>query len=285
MRWLGLGVGTAVAAVLSIQQAYAASPLIQAAESSVYLDAGGMDTQYHEDVSPADDESGFTGGFSLGASVLAPLPALHGLDLYALVDDSLSLGNLNYSGQIETYNGSSFGFTPFKTTDNAIFDRFEARTGLGIPMGGAESIPFLAAGYQIWSRNDKFDGGTQTEIYHAALAGGGYKLDIPAGRVVLSATAEVDAIVGAGVTLQNFYGNNQNQTLGLGISPEERLELAADDALTSHLHLRLRAVVEHFTYVGSAPQEVSYYGFPVYVEEPSSMTTQYGADVGIGYSF
>jgi hypothetical protein len=286
MRWVGFGVGTAVAAVLSMQQAYAASPLVRAAESSVYLDLGAADTQYHEDLSPSDEESGLTGAARLGVSVLETLPSLHGLDFYAALESAAQVGTLNYTGQTEYFNGSSFAYAPYKTTDNAVFDRVEGRAGLGIPMGGgAESIPFLEAGYQIWSRNDKFDGGTQTENYHAALVGGGYKLDIPAGRLVLSATAEVDAIVAAGVTLQNFYGNNQNQDLGLGISPEERLELAADDALTQHFHLRFSTFVEHFTYVASKEQFIDYYGYPIYLQEPSSRTTQYGATVGFGFSF
>ena len=71
-----------------------------------------------------------------------------------------------------------------------------------------------------------------------------------------------------------------------GASPEERIELGLDDAFGAHTHLLFKAFYEHFSYTGSAPKnETDAAGNQFSVREPSSTTNQFGANVGVGYSF
>jgi hypothetical protein len=271
MRLKALSVGMTLAACLAVRPAQAASPAVSAAETSINLSVGVMNTQYHENLTPGDDESGTTPGF--GVSIGALLPTHPGyaasVDIYSALIYNFDAGNIGYSGHY-LVSGA-----PLTATDHSVFNRVEARLGLGFPLiGGAESIPFLAAGYQAWNRTINGPGVTGTdEFYHSGLFGLGYKLDVPIGAgFVASGTGELLGLAGGGINGANWSG-------GFGVTPEERLELGLDDAAFGRFHLFVSAYWQHFNYSGTAPQ--SFY----YVYEPFSTTTQFGANFGIGYSF
>jgi hypothetical protein len=248
---------------------------VLAAETNINLSAGFMHTQYHENARPGsgDDENGFTAGFGVGASVLLPengLPA--DADLYTALMYEFSAGNLDYGGHYLVSN------KPLQATDHAVFNRIEARLGFGFPLeGGAELIPFLAAGYQAWNRNVDITGAIGTdEFYHSGLFGGGIKLDLPiASRTVISATAEAFALAGGGIANNNFDINHS-----LGVSAEERISLGMDYDINGPIHVFGTGFWEHFNYAGFKPTPSTYYLY-----EPLSTTTQFGGNIGVAYSF
>ncbi|MDE8346113.1 MAG: hypothetical protein POH28_08080 [Acidocella sp.] len=270
----------AVAGVLSLP-AHAASPLVAAAESSFDLELGGMHAQYHENVTPGDDESGLIPGFGVGVSLLAPLhpgistSILGGDDLYVALNYEFDAGNIRYAGHYQAIDGGG----ALDAVDRAAFNRAEARVGLGFPLaGGGESIPFVVAGYQAWNRDvvaaNTADG---KAFYESGLFGLGWRLDQPLGRMlVASATGQVFALAGGGVS-----DGSQGFSHGFGVTPEERVDLGLDDALGGKLHVFAQLYWQHFNYAGTPP---AYYpGYFLY--EPFSTTTQIGADIGLGYSF
>lgn len=253
--------------------ARAAVPAVAQAETAVRLDAGAMHTQYHENLSPGDDESGVTPGFGVGISALLPILRSWNPDFYAALNYDFNAGDLHYAGHYQ--NG-----IPTTAADNAVFNRIEARVGLGYQFPvGVEVIPFLAAGYQAWNRNINQQGGIGTdEFYHSALVGGGMRLDIPVTRaLVASFDSEMLALVAGGISLDNL-GLDQN----FGPTGAERISLGLDESCYNRLHLTGILFWQHFDYSGSKSQP---YDFFYLVHEPLSSTVQFGASVGVSYSF
>jgi hypothetical protein len=253
---------------------------VLAAETNLNISGTFMHTQYHENAAPGsgDDENGITGGFGVGASVLLPELAFANVDLYSALMYDFSAGNLDYGGH---YLASGL---PVQATDRAVFNRIEARFGLGFPLiGGAELIPFIAGGYQAWNRNISTKGQIGTdEFYDTALLGGGLKLDMPVtSALVVSASAEVLALVAGNVAI-----NNVQISHGLGGSAEERVGLGLDYAVRGPLHVFGTVDWEHFNYAGNKPTN-STYSAPCSCEyyEPLSSTVQFGANLGVAYSF
>jgi hypothetical protein len=260
---------------------------IMAAETNLNISGSVMHTQYHENANPGsgDDENGITGGFGVGASVLLPnMLVFKNADLYAALNYDFSTGNLQYGGHLLA-NGQ-----PSQSTDNAVFNRIEARLGIGFPLiGGAEFIPFIAGGYQSWNRNikDKSSPYGTNEFYDTGLLGGGFKLDIPVtDKFVLSGSAEVLALIAGNVSFNNLEINH-----GLGGSAEERLTLGGDYAVHGPFHAFINGFWEHFNYAGNKPTlstysttcPNNYSGCEYY--EPLSTTTQFGVNIGAAYSF
>jgi hypothetical protein len=253
---------------------------IIAAESTISFSAGFMHTQYHENAIPGtgDDESGLTPGLGAGISGLIPNPILRA-DLYTALNYDFDAGSITYGGHYLFTNA------PAILTDNAVFNRLELRLGVGLPLADdVELIPFVAGGYQAWNRNIDPKGAVGTdEFYRAGLMGGGLKLDVAATpSLVLSATTEALAVLGGG-TRSNDLGLN----FEFGPSGEERVELGADYAVTRPFHVFARLDWEHFNYSGSklsaATLDIDGFGFKFY--EPLSTTTQFGANLGVAYSF
>jgi len=273
MRAKILGLGLCVGA-LAVPVTWAASPLIQAIETSINIDAGFMHTQYHENLSPiGDDESGFTEGGGVNISYLMPVRPGYSPDLYTYIGYNLNAGEIHYGGYFQ--DG-----VPLSATDHAVFQNIEARIGLGFPLAsGAEVIPFIAGGYQAWNRNVDGTGvDAGGEFYHSGLFGAGLKLDVPvAPTVVVSATGEILGLAGGGV-------NNPAVDFGrgFGVTPEERFELGVADQVSPRWHVAGAAFIDHFNYSGTHPE---YYGNLGSIYEPLSSTTQFGFSVGFGYSF
>lgn len=280
MRILHLGAYVLLSSVLMAPTAWAASAPVGAAEDSLYLDASIMHTQYHENLSPGDDESGYTPGFGIGASILSPMrPASPAsLDLYAALDYDFNAGNLKYSGH---YQAPPFGSgQPLDTSDRAVFNRIEARLGLGIPLATTgELIPYIAGGYQAWNRNDDVPGGACCgEFYDSGLFGFGLKFDQPvAPGLVFSADSEILGLAGG-----NVKANGTDFGRGFGVTAQERVELGLDEAISGRLHVFYKAYWEHFNYSGTHPE---YLGDGSSALEPFSTTDQFAILVGAGYSF
>jgi hypothetical protein len=264
------GLGIAMAALLAAPAGEAASPPVAAAETTLSLNVSGMHTQYHENLQVGDDESGYTPGAGVGISALIPYG--YETDLYSSLAFELNAGPIDYNGHYQTGQ-------PATATDNAVFNRIEARVGVGLPMaGGAEAIPFLAGGYQAWNRNvdhaNTTDGG---EFYHTFLFGGGFKFDQPVGpAVVLSFTGELLGLAGG-----NVQNNGVGFGRGMGVTAEELISLGIDYAITPRWHTFASLYWEHFDYSGTHPE----YFANGYAYEPLSTTTQFGVDAGVGYSF
>ena len=274
MRFKALSVGLSLGACLAVQPAQGASPAVSAAETNVNLSVGLMSSQFHENVVPGDDESGVIPGFGVGVSALFPTrPGVaSSVDIYSALIYNFDAGNIGYSGHY-LVSGA-----PASATDHAVFNRVEARLGLGFPMvGGMESIPFLAGGYQTWNRNIEAPGTSGTdEFYHSGLFGLGYKLDVPIGAgFVASGTGELLGLAGGGISSANWSST-------FGVTPEERVELGLDDAVFGRFHLFATAYWQHFNYSGTRPES---FGYNYYLYEPFSSTTQIGANFGIGYNF
>jgi hypothetical protein len=247
---------------------------VAAAETNVNISAAFMHTQYHENSQPdsGDDESGFTYGFGAGASALLINKGIFQTDLYTALNYDFSAGDINYGGHY------LFGNQPLSATDNAVFNRIEARIGLGFPLArGVEIIPFIAAGYQAWNRNINLKGQIGTdEFYSSGLIGGGVKLDVPlTTQIVASATGEVLAMVGGNVSFNDFGISH-----GMGPSAEERIALGLDYTIRGPFHAFGTVYWQHFTYSGYKPGLSTYYFY-----EPLSTTTQFGANLGLAYSF
>jgi hypothetical protein len=280
MRLKYLGLGIAVASLFAAPEARAASPAVAAAETIVNINAAFMHTQYHENYPASsngtpsgDDESGYSPGFGVGASALLPVtrdPV--GPDLYTSFAYDFSAGDIHYGGH---YLLSGL---PATATDNAVFNRIEARLGIGFPLiYGAESIPFVAAGYQAWNRNinKKYNIGTD-EFYHSGLAGGGWKLDVPFGqKFTASVTGEALAMIGGGIAA---FGENLGN---FGPTLQEKVTFGVDYDVQGRFHLLGTLYWQHFNYAGTRPR--TYPGY--YVFEPLSLTTQFGGSIGVGYSF
>jgi hypothetical protein len=247
---------------------------VAAAETNVNLSAAFMHFQYHENLTEGtgDDENGYSAGFGVGASALLVNDMIFNTDLYAALNYDFSAGNLDYGGHY------LFTGLPATATDRAVFNRIEARIGIGFPLNyGIEVIPFLAGGYQSWNRNDENKGTIGSdEFYSAGLAGAGIKLDVPlTPAIVASATGEVLGLVGADITNDNFGFSS-----GMGPSAEERITLGLDYVVQGPFHVFGTAYWEHFNYSGFKPKASTYYFY-----EPLSTTTQFGANVGVAYSF
>jgi hypothetical protein len=261
-----------LAGILLPPQARAASPEVAAAETTISIYLSGMHTQYHENLGPpTDDESGATPGFGVALGGLTPYGAT--TDLYTSLNYNFSAGPINYNGFTQP------GDQPLAATDNAVFNRIEARIGVGLPLAnGAEAIPFLAGGYQAWNRNVDskitIDGG---EFYHTFLFGAGLKFDQPVTpAIVLSATAE-----GLGLAGGNVQNNGIGFGRGMGVTAEELISLGLDYAMTPRWHTFGSIYWEHFIYSGTHPEYFS----DGYAYEPLSTTTQFGVNAGVGFSF
>ncbi|HQT75071.1 MAG TPA: hypothetical protein PLX84_14140, partial [Acidiphilium sp.] len=132
--------------------------------------------------------------------------------------------------------------------------------------------PFVALGYQSWSRNIGGSGGYGS-FYHTVLAGVGAKLDYAAsGRLVLSAAAEGVAVLGGGVSTPALGLSG-----GFGASGEEDVRLGADWRLDDVWHVFAGLEMRHFNYAGTKPANGVY--------EPTSGTFAARGEMGVTFGF
>ncbi len=108
------------------------------------------------------------------------------------------------------------------------------------------------------------------------MVGGGLLLDVPVtDRIAASASAEMMAMPGANITL-----NNLDLSHSMGTSAEERLSLGLDGAVQGRLHVKGNIWWEHYNWAGYKPSAATYFLY-----EPLSTTTSFGLNVGVAYSF
>ncbi len=260
----------AVLAAYVAPAARADEPAIEAAETTVRLGISSGYGNYQENVAPEDKEAGALLGVSAGVSALTPvLPGDIWPDLYTDVGYDFSAGFLNYDGNFENQPDTSY-----EARDNGYYNTAIVRLGAGAPLsGGREIIPYIAGGYQNWSRNIGGPAG-YGEFYQAELIGGGLRLDFTGGpALIVSAAAEGFAVVGASVSVpsQNFDGR-------FGASAEERVSLDADYRLTGTWHAFAGLGLTHYEYTGSQPGAQHLF-------EPLSTTLQVNTMFGLAYGF
>lgn len=257
---------------------------IAAAETNLNVSLGFTHTQYHENLSPGDDESGFAPGFGIGASVLVP-SAFPNIDLYSALAYQFNAGNLHYNGH--EVNFLTQATRPYQATDRAVFNRLEGRLGLGVPLadGALELIPYVSAGYMSWNRNIDNKGVIGTdEFYSTGLIGVGTKLDaVLTNSLVASVNAQWSGLVASHVTFNSFgFGHST------GVSGDESVSLGLDQSLSGPMHMFATANLEHFNYAGDKFNLENSFVIGnerIEIAEPVSSTTQLGVNLGISYSF
>jgi hypothetical protein len=260
-----------ILALVAGPSTYAAAPAIKAAETSVRLGLTAGYGKYEENVQPQDTEAGALLGFEAGVSSLTPtsIGRFGWPDLYADADDNFSAGLFQYRGNLQNAER-----TPYSARDASYYNTAIVRLGLGRPVSGnAEIIPYVAGGYQNWYRNVGGRAG-YGEYYQAGLLGGGLKLDIVAGPLlVVSAAAEGYAVIGGMISVpsKDFSGN-------FGTSAEERVSLDADYRLNNEWHAFAGLGITHYVYTGSKASSLGVY-------EPPSTTFQVNSLFGLAYGF
>jgi hypothetical protein len=261
----------AILLALGVPAARAADPAITAAETSAQLAVTAGYSTYEENIFPQDTENGGLLGIKAGVSALTPssLNAIGLPDLYTGIEYDFSAGFLDYHGNLQTQ-----GYPAYRANDTDYYNTAIVRLGLGAPVrGGLELIPYVAGGYQNWYRNVGGPAGND-EFYQSGLIGGGIKLDLSAGpMLMLSASAESLATIGAGVSVpsQNFSGD-------FGSSAEERVSLDADYRINNAWHAFAGLGITHYEYTGSKSDAFGTY-------EPLSTTFQINSLFGIAYGF
>jgi hypothetical protein len=218
----------------------AADPAIEAAETSVRL---GSIAGYGSFASAGlrnERLLGVTAGLSDLSS--SAVPGYSFPDLYTAAAYSFSYGTWD-AAQGWRYPSS----TPFALHDNAYSNTAIVRLGLGTPVGGLmEAIPYVAAGYENWSRRGAGPGG-YGGFYQSELLGGGLRFDVAASPAfIVSASAEGFAMIGGSGSApsQDFSGD-------FGASAEERVSLDADYRLSRTWHAYAGLGINHFQYSGS----------------------------------
>lgn len=269
--WRSSALITAISLALACPAAQAADPAITAAETSAQLALDAGYSTYEENVFPQDTENGALLGVKAGLSALthSNLNEIGLPDLYTGIEYDFAAEFLKYHGNLQAQ-----GYPPYRANDTDYSNTAIVRLGLGAPIrAGMELIPYVAGGYQNWYRNIGGPSGLD-EFYQSGLIGGGIKLDLSTSpMLVLSASAESLATVGAGVSVpsQNFSGS-------FGSSAEERVALDADYRIGSTWHAFAGLGITHYEYAGSKPNALGGY-------EPLSTTFQINSVFGIAYGF
>jgi hypothetical protein len=249
---------------------------IAAAETNLNVSLGAMHEQFDEYWDPHTKENGIVAGFGVGASMLLP-SAFPNIDLYGALNYQFHAGNVNFKGYVT--NAVTDETNWYSQSDRAVFNHVELRGGLGFPIfnGGAEVIPYATAGYMSWNRNDDIPNSYGVdELFTTWLLGLGTKLDVPlTPGLVASVSGQYSGLVGSSVTLNDF-----NLTHSMGTTGDERVAVGLDQAVSGPMHMFVTASWEHFNYTGFKPS-----GSTAQNREPFSTTTQFGANLGLSYSF
>ncbi len=261
----------ALATLAAIPPARAADPAITAAETNVRLGVTAGYGDYEENLVPQDTGAGAVIGVSAGVSSLTPY-ALSGFDfpdLYADAGYDFSAGLMNDRGNLKNRAA-----TPYQAQDDSYYNTAIVRLGAGAPIGaGEEVIPYVAGGYQNWSRNVGGSAG-YGEFYRAEMIGGGLKIDFAGSpSLVVQAAAEAFAVIGGGVTVPA-----EGYDASFGSSAEERISLDADYRLTPTWHAFAGLGFVHYEYGGSKPDDSGRF-------EALSTTLQVNSMFGIAYGF
>jgi hypothetical protein len=245
--------------------ARAADPSIAAAETSVRLGVTAGYGNFEDNAVPRDNQAGGLFGVTAGVSALTTsvLPSTIWPDLYTEVGYDFSAAPLDHS-----YNGQSS-----QGADAAYYNTAIVRLGAGTPIGGGqELIPYIAGGYQTWSRHESGPMGGR-DYDQAELAGGGLRLDVTASpALVLSIAAEGFAVIGSGSAPSEDFDAR------FGTTTEERVSLDADYRLSRTWHVFAGVGVTHYDDAASQLGGAR-------ALSPFSSTLQVNSMFGLAYGF
>ncbi len=226
-----------------------------------------MNYQEHITPGPSDTESGWMPGFTLQGSYLNA--ANHGI--YGDVQYGYSSGGI-------TYHGAILGTDkPITGTDSATIQYLMTKLGYSMDFSGNELIPYVAAGWQHWSRNITANGATPTdEGYESGLIGAGLLYQYACTpRLVSSVDAEFLAVVGGSMTPK--VDDGALGTASFDTSGEEKISVTENYRISGPWHVFAGLQFTHFNYTGGSLR----YGY----YEPSSATNIFDVNTGISYSF
>jgi hypothetical protein len=254
---------------------------IVAANNEAGIAVTGSTMNYQEHFTPAeiarykadDSETGWMPGFEAKYSLMGDYFNSLPSDMYFAVHYQLNSGNIAYKGALS--NGSIYDGTDSATTSRVI-----ARIGKGFQLSNAMMLtPYIAGGYQDWNRHLLGSSG-YTEDYRSGLVGAGAMFQYAATqRLVLTANAEMLALVGAGMTPHHVPGLAPGSlgSASFGTSGEEKVGADADYRIYSKWHLYGGLSYTHFNYTGGS--------LNLGAREPLSSTSLFSMDAGIGYQF
>ena len=261
-----------VSGIASAANANSVNGSILSADNNISAAFNDTNMNYQENITkmPADSETGFMPGFTLGTSFLGSVYGVS--NLYADIHYTRDSGAIAYKGSLNTG-------AVYDTTDNSTTNRVVGRVGVAFPVASNVVLtPYVAGGYQEWNRNLTGQYG-YSENYSSGLVGvGGLAQYSPMNRVVLTANANIEAIVGGGMTPSNvpLYGNTLG-TASFQTSGEENLGVSANYEFAPSWSVFAGLKYTHFTYTGGALLHGAV--------EPSSATNLFGVDTGIAYNF
>jgi len=272
---------------------------IESADNQIGFHIELANSNYQEKITPgpSDTESGLIPGYGLSAKGLFDVGPVHNL----FVDVTG-----NYRSGYVSYQAGGYGFSASHYSDIGV----EAKIGKGFFLDDSRVMltPYLFGGYRNWNRQ-VLGGISPEEDYHNFYAGiGGMAQYAATKRLVLSVNAGMGEVLGAGMdaNTQNiaaevdafpYYANVPASIhYSLGSRPFYQAGIGADYRITKHLHLTLAADYEHFGYGASSVHSFTYnnplaffFGGPVTqsfgLSEPSSATSEFVVDAGLGYSF
>ena len=259
--------------IASAANANSVNGSILSADNNISAAFNDTNMNYQENIStmPADSETGFMPGFTLGTSFLGSVYGVN--NLYADIHYTRDSGSIAYKGSLS--NGAVYD-----GTDNATTNRVVARVGVAFPVASSVVLtPYVAGGYQEWSRNLAGPAG-YSENYTSGLVGvGGLAQYSPMNRVVLTANANIEALVGGGMTPSGVpgYPNGYFGSTSFKTSGEENLGVSANYEFAPSWSVFAGLKYTHFTYTGGALLHGA--------AEPSSATNLFGVDTGIAYNF
>lgn len=258
--------------IASAADANSVNGSILSADNNISAAFNDTNMNYQENITkmPADSETGFMPGFTLGTSFLGSVYGVS--NLYADIHYTRDSGAIAYKGSLNTG-------AVYNTTDNSTTNRVVGRVGVAFPVASNVVLtPYVAGGYQEWNRNLTGQYG-YSENYSSGLVGvGGLAQYSPMNHVVLTANANIEAIVGGGMTPSNvpLYGNTLG-TASFQTSGEENLGVSANYEFAPSWSVFAGLKYTHFTYTGGALLHGAV--------EPSSATNLFGVDTGIAYNF
>lgn len=258
--------------IASAADANSVNGSILSADNNISAAFNDTNMNYQENITkmPADSETGFMPGFTLGTSFLGSVYGVS--NLYADIHYTRDSGAIAYKGSLNTG-------AVYNTTDNSTTNRVVGRVGVAFPVASNVVLtPYVAGGYQEWNRNLTGQYG-YSENYSSGLVGvGGLAQYSPMNHVVLTANANIEAIVGGGMTPSNvpLYGNTLG-TASFQTSGEENLGVSANYEFAPSWSVFAGLKYTHFTYTGGALLHGAV--------EPSSATNLFGVTTGIAYNF
>ena len=254
-----------------------ANEAIVRANNQVSVSVGAHNLDYRE-----LDNSGVTGGGDLDtekgtqtafeAAVKRQGDVLGFHNIYTSMSVGVSTGHTNYSGYLQSMDGSS-GLIPFdNSTSNTTTDVL-VKVGKAFDFGPrAQATPYVQYGFHNWVRDMQGQYGYKETYSHHTLGGGVLGQYAFSPRLVGSLDANVSAILGPKMSA-SIFSNDFN----LKAKASESVSVGVEYAFTDRLHANASYRFTHFEYGQSGVNNGAF--------EPDSKTNEHLFLAGLGYSF